>query len=101
LVPVRAGSRRLDESELVQVFREAEGSELWTAIAQVLGDHYTNAVVQVGNPDLADRPGALAHCAGGMEWLGYAIGELEERVYGKPESGERKPERKNSRGKAT
>ena len=36
-----------------------------------------NAANQAGAPELADKPGALAHTAGGMEWLRYLRSDIE------------------------
>ena len=67
--PPEAAARRMSEAELKMAFGASEEAPLWRAIHQVLGETIENAADQVGRPDLAERPGALAHTAGGLEWL--------------------------------
>lgn len=69
LPPAATAAPKMGEEALKMAFGAAEGSPLWGAIMQVLGEKIENAADQVGRPDLSERPGALAHTAGGLEWL--------------------------------
>lgn len=80
LVPVGRPARMLSEGELVAAFRVEESNALWMAVNQVLAEHLENARAQVSHPDTAANHGLLAHCAGGVEWLGYLQAELAGRL---------------------
>lgn len=67
--PAATAAPKMGDEALKMAFGAAEGNPLWAAIMQVLGEKIENAADQVGRPDLAERPGAIAHTAGGLEWL--------------------------------
>jgi len=90
-VPVGIRSRRMDEAELRATFASAAASPLWEATMQVLLAQYDNVTSQVSNPRTATEPGALAHCAGGMEWLGQSIVELQQWAHAEPAVGSALP----------
>ena len=46
-----------------------ENHPVWRAVHQLLQDEIDNAVSQVSSPEAAVNPGAMAHTAGGVEWL--------------------------------
>lgn len=46
-----------------------EDTPIWRAVMQLLDDQIQNAQCQVSSPDMADKPGAMTHTAGGLEWL--------------------------------
>jgi len=50
----------------------------WRALNQLLEDQIWNAVCQVSIPAMATDPGAMAHTAGGIEWLRTFQTELME-----------------------
>ena len=41
----------------------------WRGILHLVDREIENAIAQVSMPELAERPGAMAHVAGGIEWL--------------------------------
>lgn len=79
LVPVGRPVKVLSDAELVAAFRVEAENPLWLAVNQVLADHLDNARSQASHPDTAANHGLLAHCAGGMEWLGFLQAELAGR----------------------
>jgi hypothetical protein len=83
--PVIYGSAPRMSVEEVQSALESLGPNhpAARALLQVLGDHIENAASQVSMPDMAEKPGILAHTAGGLEWLRAAQTELLELVTGK------------------
>lgn len=55
----------------------------WLALNQVLQEQIENAISQVSAPQMATEPGALAHTAGGIEWLRAFQLALEEARAGR------------------
>lgn len=78
LVPVEEPARTLDDTELVAAFAVAEDNPLWIAVNQLLREQLEQARVQTCSPQLADRPGAMTHCAGGLEWLSCLQADLHD-----------------------
>jgi len=79
LVPVAAGARVLTEAELGAALLVDDDNPLWLAVNQILMSNLEGVRSQVAHADTAREHGALAHCAGGMEWLGYVLAELNGR----------------------
>ncbi|MFZ4779100.1 MAG: hypothetical protein ACOYM3_27370, partial [Terrimicrobiaceae bacterium] len=79
LVPVRDPANKLTEAEMVAAFRVEDSNPLWLAVNQILAEHLNDARSQTSHPDTAANHGMLAHCAGGMEWLGFLQAELAGR----------------------
>lgn len=80
LVPIPKPERELSEKELANAFAfvSPDAEMLWLGVNQVLGDFLFQTDVQVTHPDLSERPGLLAHTAGGREWLKFAQGRMQE-----------------------
>lgn len=55
----------------------------WIALNQVLQEQLDNAISQVSSPQMATEPGAMAHTAGGIEWLRALQLALEEARNGR------------------
>ena len=43
----------------------------------LLDEAIENAATQAGDPALSERPGALAHTCGGLEWLRFLRADIE------------------------
>lgn len=72
--------RVLDESELNYAFAAtSSSSDLWIAVNQLLRGAIIEATFDVSNPGNAINHGALAHAAGGLEYLGRLQRDLNER----------------------
>tara|TARA_R110000868_G_scaffold198_4_gene1962 strand:- start:327 stop:758 length:432 start_codon:yes stop_codon:yes gene_type:complete len=52
------------------------------AVLQVLQENLDNATSEVGAVSIADRPGMLAHTAGGIEWLQFLQADLASLMNG-------------------
>jgi len=67
---IRAGGgERLAEDRLVSVLAMSEEAPVWRALMQVIDDHADDQVLMLARVELADKPGALAYLAGGVEVL--------------------------------
>lgn len=76
-VPIAAAPRRLDDSELKAALRDVRPDDpVWLAANQILQEFLDNARSQASDPQMADRPGALAHTNGGVEWLSFLQAKL-------------------------
>jgi hypothetical protein len=72
--------RVLDESELNYAFAAtSSSSDLWIAVNQLLRGAIIEATFDVSNPSNALNHGALAHAAGGLEYLGRFQRDLNDR----------------------
>jgi hypothetical protein len=73
------GEQRLSDEELHDALCQLhEGHPVLLAIRQILTEHVENAMSQVSRPELAESPGALAHTAGGLEWLRFLAQDFED-----------------------
>lgn len=69
----------LDDARLLLALSQlSEEDPVWLAVNQILQEQIDNAVSQVSNPLMASDAGALAHTAGGIEWLRAALMALHE-----------------------
>ena len=60
----------LDDARLLLALSQlGDEDPVWLAVNQILQEQIDNAVSQVSNPLMASDAGALAHTAGGIEWL--------------------------------
>lgn len=79
LVPIPQPYRVLDDAEMRAAFGAcSEDSELWIAVNQILREYIIEAGYAVGDPVTAEKHGALAHAAGGYEWLGKYQAKLQK-----------------------
>jgi len=63
------GGDRLSEDRLISVLAMSEDAPVWRALMQVIEDHADDQVMMLARVELADKPGALAYLAGGVEVL--------------------------------
>jgi hypothetical protein len=69
-VSVPTPERGMTEAELKAAFGAASNEDpLWRAMHQVIRDLIIEATSEVSAPGTAMNHGALAHAAGGVEWL--------------------------------
>ena len=74
---------RMNEQELHDALAQlSETHPALLAVRQIIAEKIENATAQVSSPELAERPGLLAHTAGGLEWLRYLAQEIEEIRHG-------------------
>ena len=68
----------MEEEKLAEALQAlGENHPAWQAVLQVLTDTLGEARAQVGNIELAEMPGKLAHTAGGCEWLEFVLLRLQ------------------------
>lgn len=73
------GERRLAEPDLFDALSQLHDAHpVLLAVRQILTEHIENAMFQVSRPELAESPGALAHTAGGLEWLRFLAQDFED-----------------------
>jgi hypothetical protein len=66
---VRERRPLLSDETVVSVLAMSEDAVIWQALMQVLDDHEQDQVAMVARVELADKPGALAFLAGGLDGL--------------------------------
>ena len=70
----------LSESELNHAFAATPSTaDLWLAVNQLLRSAIIDATFEVSDPATALNHGALAHAAGGLEYLGRFQKDLYDR----------------------
>jgi len=78
LPPIIRLSAPIDERDMERALASlADEHPAWKAVLSILDREIENAIAQVSMPDLADKPGPMAHVAGGIEWLRSARYRLE------------------------
>jgi hypothetical protein len=78
-VSVPTPERGMTEAELKAAFGAASSEDpLWRALHQVLRDLILEATSEVSAPGSALNHGALAHAAGGVEWLAQLQSILQQ-----------------------
>ena len=78
-VVLLSGDRRLNDTELFEALSALHDAHpVLLAIRQMFTEHIENAMGQVSRPELAESPGALAHTAGGLEWLRFLAQDFED-----------------------
>tara|TARA_R100001163_G_scaffold11498_1_gene10511 strand:- start:4026 stop:4304 length:279 start_codon:yes stop_codon:yes gene_type:complete len=65
------------EEELVAAFKLSWDSPAVQGVLALVDEAIENAATQAGDPALSERPGALAHTCGGLEWLRYLRNDIE------------------------
>lgn len=93
LASVRADGpqRELSAEEMEMVFCVARDEQWFTAVRQVIRDHVADNVEMFARPEIADKPGSLAHESGAVTALLDLLRDLETRraMAGKAETDEK------------
>ncbi len=69
--------KRMKDEELVAAFKLSWDTPAVQGIFDLLDEAIENAATQAGDPALSERPGALAHTCGGLEWLRFLRADIE------------------------
>tara|TARA_Y100000593_G_scaffold55540_1_gene103921 strand:+ start:799 stop:1062 length:264 start_codon:yes stop_codon:yes gene_type:complete len=79
--PVFGRSRRgCSEEELVAALKLSWDTPAVQGIIGLVDEAIENSATQAGDPSLAERPGALAHTCGGLEWLRFLRADIERHA---------------------
>ncbi|NBZ96367.1 MAG: hypothetical protein EBR40_08085 [Proteobacteria bacterium] len=81
LPPSAFGSHRLSDEERLMAFSVGLDDEplWWRGLQELLADAEADQVELVSAATVADKPGLLAHCAGGLDMIRTVRQELERR----------------------
>lgn len=81
LPPSAFGSHRLSDEERLMAFSVGLDDEplWWQGLQELLADAEADQIDLVSAATVADKPGLLAHCAGGLDMIRTVRQELERR----------------------
>jgi hypothetical protein len=68
--------RTLPEEQLQEALKLSWDTPAVQGLLGVLDEAIEAAATQAGDPGLSERPGALAHTCGGLEWLRYLRADI-------------------------